>query len=220
MIVWLATAQALQPGPYALEVEIVTESKLPVVGTKRVHTTSEVLAQLRQDGDGWVQEQRTCAVRVEGGGPADTIIPPAFVAALPVQRISVDLSDGFRVDGGPTTLGADASGPLPKKADDPAVRDSDGDGNPGVTVWVDAPVIGRVEMYVAQRAHSVLVGELTDDGAMGGVDIRSMEQWTLSASNSLLAANPKIRPVEEASRFRMVPIAEASCDAVHQALKD
>jgi len=220
-MMWLwSVAHALEPGPYALEVTIVTESRLPVIGTKRVTTTSQVLARLREGPDGWVQQQRTCAVLVEGGGPATTTIPPAFVAALPVQEIPVDLSDGYRVDGGPTTLGAEADGPLPRRAEDPGVKDSDGDGQPGVTVWVDAPVVGRVEMYVVQRAHSVLLGKRTETGAEGAVDVRQMEQWTLGASHKLLAANPTLTVVAEASRFRLVSVAEGSCEAVGMGLRE
>jgi hypothetical protein len=219
-LLWLSPALALQPGPYALEVDVVTETKLPVVGTKQVHTVSAVLVGLSQEGARWFQEQRTCEVLVSGGGPAKTTIPPAFVAALPVQRIPVELGEGtYRVDGGPETLGADPSVPLPKNGDDPSVRDPDGDGKPGVTVWVDAPVVGRVEMYVAQRAHSVLEGTLGDGGASGQVVVQQMEQRTLGASNSLLAVNPKIYPVAGASRFRLVPIERSDCDAVREALR-
>jgi len=219
-VLWLSHALALQAGPYALEVEVVTETKLPVVGTKQVHTISSVLAELRRDGDGWVQEQRTCDVQVVGGGPAQTTIPPGFLASLPVQRIPLELVDGgYRVDGGPVTVGADPSSPLPLERNDGAVRDSDGDGQPGVTVWVDAPVVGRVEMYVAQRAHSVLEGRLTEGGASGRVVVKHMEQRTLGASNRLLAVNPTIRPVEEASTFRLLPIDRADCAAVRAALE-
>ena len=64
MIAALSLAMALQPGTYALDVEIVTEAKVPVLGLTRVHTLSASLVTIEQVGDGWVQEQRTCAVVV------------------------------------------------------------------------------------------------------------------------------------------------------------
>ena len=111
-MMWLfSLAHALEPGPYALEVTIVTESRLPVIGTKRVTTTSQVLARLREGPEGWVQEQRTCAVLVEGGGPATTTIPPAFVAALPVHRTVVPAAVCRRPDGPPTRTSPPAAHP-------------------------------------------------------------------------------------------------------------
>ena len=111
MIAALSLAMALQPGTYALDVEIVTEAKVPVLGLTRVHTLSASLVTIEQVGDGWVQEQRTCAVVVRSRGPARTVMPDAFVASLPVQRFAVDLSAGrYRADPGPSTIGAAPDG--------------------------------------------------------------------------------------------------------------
>ena len=60
-LLFLGLAAALTPGPYALEVDVVTESKLPVVGTKQVHTISSVLAEVHEVDGVLVQDQRTCA---------------------------------------------------------------------------------------------------------------------------------------------------------------
>jgi hypothetical protein len=215
---WWTTALALEPGAYALEVEVVTETKLPVIGTKQVHTVSWSLVSLSQDGSGWIQEQRVCSVDVRGGGPARTTLPPAFLAAMPRQRFPVEVGERYRADGGPTALGMESDAALPMSPEDPAVLDSDGDGHPGVTVWVDVPMLGRVDMYVAQRAHTVLDGVVTGTGAEGIAVVKRMEQRTLDASHHLLVANPPIVPVEGASRFRLLPAPSADCEGVSTAL--
>jgi hypothetical protein len=213
----IAAAFALQPGTYALNVEMVTETKVPVLGDTRVHTRSAAVVQLSVDGGQWSQSQRTCAVDVWSRGPARTIMPPALLASLPVQRFEIDV-DGERyvADGGPVTIGASATGPLPVDLADARALDTDGDGHPGATMWLDVPVLGRVELFVAQRAHSVFEGVLDGDGGVsGGVRVVSMEQQTLGASRSMFHTSPAMRAVPEASRFELRPLPPgAGCDAI------
>lgn len=227
MTSWLAlgfaAAWALEPGEYALSVEVATDAEVPVVGTKRVRTRSLLHVDLRRVGDGWVQTQRTCAIEVRGGGPAETTMPPAFVAAIPLQDVPVRLYGGrYLADGGPVTVGARPDAPLPRTVDDPNVLDFEGDGKPGATVWVDVPVFGRVDMYVVQRAHSVLDGMVDGNGGVQGqVRMMSMEQRTLDATRRLLVANPPISPVDADSSFSMRPVAAGSdCLAVRAAFDD
>lgn len=82
------------------------------------------------------------------------------------------------------------------------------------------PVLGNVEMYIAQRAQMTLTGRVLASGQVrGGLELPIMEQQTLGASVSLLNRAPPIRPVPEDSGFAMLLLPEgSSCAAIKPAL--
>ena len=218
LFVSVAGAGDLQ-GRYALSLHTVTRTRLPFLGWTSSETTSDVLVDIR-DGDGgarW-QRQEVCDVRVSSrGAPARIVIPDAFVAALPIKLVAIDLTpraDGtvaYRADLGVDDVGFDsakAQGKVPRKVDDPGVVDGDGDGKPGVTIQIQAPVLGRAELYVVQRGSMILTGALlAEGGAAGTVTLGPIEQHTIAASNKLLVSSPRIEPVSAESWFRLTPVA-------------
>jgi hypothetical protein len=159
--------------------------------------------------------QQVCDVKLLSDSRAETVLPDAFIRAMPRQTYAVRLveTDGntsFSADPGPTYVGYDpalSGGGVPSGADDPGVVDMDRDGRPGVTVHVVMPVFGAVKIYVAQRGHSRYEGQVGEGGVSGRVDIVALEQNTLGASFAPFAANPQITAVPESSRFDMRPIA-------------
>lgn len=205
MIVWWATAFASgpEPGPHLLQVDVATEAKVPVVGWVPVTTRSLVLAELARDGDGFRVTQRVCDVRVLGGKPAVTTMPPALIAAIPPQVYPLSVrQEGttlrIAADPGPTRVGQDGQG---------APVDFEGDGRPGATVWLDVPVLGRVEVYVAQLGHTRWAGTWTEAGGAGRAEVVILEQRTLGASHAMFTGDRPTRVLSEASRFRLVPLA-------------
>jgi len=219
IVAWLAAAHATTtappPGPvagdYALVVRFTTATRAPFVGWVHADTITTSRVRLSEGSDGWAAEQVTCEVEIDGGAPARTTVPPAFVASLSPQRYAIRTGEAgraLRADPGPTWVGQQADG---------TVLDQEGDGHPGATVWVDVPVIGRVDVYVAQHAHTVLDGQWTPAGAVGRVEVITMNQRTLGASNRLLASDRPTRLVEDGSRFALVPIPEGTCVAARQA---
>jgi hypothetical protein len=222
----IAGAADLQ-GRYALSLHTVTRTRLPLLGWTSSETTSEALVDIfDRDGTPW-QRQEVCDVRVASRGvvAAKVIVPDAFVESLPVKQHPIELTargDGtwtYRADLGVDEVGFDsrqAQGKVPRTLDDPGVVDGDGDGRPGVTILVDAPVLGRAELYVVQRGSMVLDGTVLRDGGVAGtVTLGPVEQHTIAASNRLLVASPRIEPMSEASWFRLTPVpSTARCEDI------
>lgn len=137
----------------------------------------------------------------------------AFVAAFEPSRAEIALTeteDGWRMtaDPGPLCVGCRGD-TLPVDASEAA--DWEGDGKPGATVWVQVPVLGRMEVYVAQLGHSSFVGAVRDGVITGQVRVHAMEQRTLGASHRVAAGQTPIAPVAEGSRFTLEPVEEGGC---------
>ncbi len=208
-------------GRYALSLHTVSRTRLPFLGWTTSETISDVLVDIvDRAGVPW-QRQRACAVRVVGKG-AHVLVPDAFVESLPVKEVAIELTANdagatrYRVDLGVDDVGFDArrsNGAVPERADDPSVIDSDGDGKPGATIRIEAPVLGAAELYIVQRGSMSLDGTLlASGGASGGVELGPVEQHTIGASNKLLVSSPRIEPVSEESWFRLEPVrADAAC---------
>lgn len=213
MIVYLTVALAsgapLAPGDYLLEVEIASETKLPFFGRARVTTTTLAAARIDLGADGLELSQTTCSVSVDGGAPARTVVPAAFVDAFPTQRYPVVLTEdgsgwAFTADPGPICIGCD--GGLPASAAE--ATDWEGDGRPGGTIELRVPIFGRVLVYVAQRSHVVYEGRSANGGASGALRFVDLEQITLGASHPGFSFSPKVEPVPAESRFRLTPLDE------------
>jgi hypothetical protein len=81
------------------------------------------------------------------------------------------------------------------------------DGDPGGTILLDAPVFGEVEVYIIQRAHSVLEGSWTSPTSAGGrATILDYAQRNIGASNRLFVSNPSIKPDSARSTWSMVRV--------------
>jgi len=214
MMVWLAlmgwgaaaNVPAIQPGPHVMVIEVASRSKVPFAGTTDVVTRSLVKVSVSEQDGVWTQSQELCAVEIDGDSRATTVLPQAFIDAVPDQKypIKVSASGSYEADPGLTILGYDPNvtgGALPQKGSSPGVLDFDGDGHPGGTVEVKMPVFGTVKMYIAQAGWSRYVGTARAGRIEGKVEIVRMDQRTLGASISAFAANPKIEAVPEKSRF-------------------
>ncbi|MBK7756594.1 MAG: hypothetical protein IPI35_09315 [Deltaproteobacteria bacterium] len=220
-------APSISPGRYALELVVATATQVPVMGETLVYTRS--LSQVDvfvQDGVTY-QTQRLCSVTVEDNNRlADTRIPEAFIKSFPVQTYAVSLTPlatggvAYFADPGSVSIGFDpkrTAGQVPATPDDPNLLDYDGDGKPGATVNLVVPVLGAVELYIAQRGHSVMSGELQNGVVRGAVDVRYFSQRTLEASNSLFHANPPMRHLDE-SWFRLSPAPGMGCQQLSATL--
>ncbi len=137
----------------------------------------------------------------------------SFVADFPERRGILErplvVLDDERFEAGPypDLLGTDvASGPLPEEPDDPGVVDTDGDDQPGVTVFIDNDFVSG-EVYIAQRSVTALRGDFVDaDTATGPIDTET-ESNTLDASNALLRLQgPGNEPQPDKSFFVLMRI--------------
>jgi hypothetical protein len=200
-------------------------SRVPVVGRVRTTTETLLLLTIEQHGDALSIDQQVCAIDVSSGsGVVRTIIPDAFVDALPTSAVEA------RLDLGGTTAGirdwqsvdvvgaalTDASNDaLPTDANDVRVLDPDADGHPGMTVLVRGMVDG--EVYVVQRGQSELRTSYVSSERIEGVVDWTAEQVVLGASARVLRNSPPTEPDPDPARNRFVTVrldAGATCSTV------
>lgn len=208
-----AAAATLPPGRYGMELVVATFAQVPVLGQSRGSSVSLLLLDLTEGPDGRLRAtQRVCAVEMRGAGErAQMRLSDGFLKAQGSKTWTVDLSeDGALVaDLGVDHVGFKPSGkdsPVPARATDPGVIDWDGDGRPGATILLRAPVLGDVELYVAQRAHVRLRGRAGADGrAAGAVEVLRFEQHTIGSSHRLFDTSPEMWPDPASSGFSLWP---------------
>ncbi len=202
MVWWVVPIAFAMPPPsglYLLDTEIVTESRVPIFGRNLVNTQTTALVQIAEEEEGLQARQQTCRVVIEDASRATTRIPEAFIRALEpiVYSVTVD-GLGFQFEGELQRVGLV----------DGEIQDTDRDGRPGATIWLDVPLFGQIDVYVTQETASVLRG--TYDGVVGTgvVDVTTIRQQTLGASHPLFRISPRLSPVPGRSRFRIERIQE------------
>jgi hypothetical protein len=213
-------AAALPPpeGTYLLELHQGTLGKVPILGEIKGGSRALLRVEIGRDAAGVLRHrQTTCKVSLGGAGDKARVrVGPQFVSSLAQREVVVDYGgeDGrYRVDLGVELLGFD--GPLdwnlPVAITDPGVVDSDHDGHPGATIEVEVPLLGVVELYIAQRAHMRLEGNQGVDGVIRGkVEMPRFEQRTLAASHPMFESSPDLRPDPGRSHFVLRPVPPGS----------
>lgn len=203
-------------GDWVMDLTLVTRATVPLLGDFLTRTRSEVAVRLEVRGDEVWQTQRVCTTTVnDGRGLVRTKIPPAFVSALPVITFPVTLTPtptgwAYGADFGRQLLGWNDDGELPRAEERSRIRDDDGDGHPGLTVLVEAPVVGAGEVYVVQVGRTRVAGGWEGQGFAGSVTIPELQQAVVGASRDLFLHAPTLVPDHTASRFSMMR-GRASC---------
>ena len=168
---------------FVLVMETVTLAQVPVLGDIPSVTVATVLLTM-QDG---LTEHRTCSVDVDAR-LTETHLPDAFIEALPLLEYPLGYSEEFSLELPRVEVGA---------------SDSDGDGHDGVTVFLELPVLGRVEMHVHQVSRVALDGHQVAPGVWEGTTtLTEFEQNVLWADHALLRDPPPVLP--STGRFRIV----------------
>lgn len=202
-------------GTWRVDMRLVNEVKVPIMGTTRLFSIQTMLATVTTQPDGTVMQRHVaCSIATEGEQKiVTTIFPDSFVAALPKKtyplKITADGAGGWSyfADLKPQYLGYDPAlspnGP-PHEDDHPALVDSDHDGKPGVTAIAKAPVFGSVELYLAQNAHTHLRGTVrNNDLVEGNAPMVALDQWMVGSTNRLFHRNPEVTHRPKLSTFTM-----------------
>lgn len=209
-------------GTYRLDLRISSTADIPVLGDAQIQARTTILATISPDGSGgFTQHHTTCRINpVSSIKIAQTSIPQSFIDPMPDKVYPVQLSplpDGtwaYSADFGPQYIGFDPekSGNMPpSEPDHPAVIDWEGDGHPGATIHLQAPVFGQVEVYITQLAHTRVSGVRNANGVVtGGVDVLALEQRSIAAKPGIFASNPKVTQQPGLSRFTLTPVAAGS----------
>ena len=222
---WIGAAFAtpLNPGLHTLTIHSATRAKIPFFGWTPSVTRSVVLINLAQTDGEWRQTHTVCDIQIDTKRiPVRTIIPKAFVQALPIKQYSIQIEETANGLSYSAYLGIDNVGmrpeasAVPTHADHPDVVDMEGDGHPGATVHVKVPMFRMAHLYVSQRSSLQLNGFIQSDGSVEGrVFLGPTVQHTLDASNLLLKSSPPIQPDAEKSWFRLTSYdGLPTCEAV------
>ena len=200
-----STQRALAAGTYRLEVKVVATTHVPFLGAQQSITTT--LSHAVVDDSGAVTAT-ACDMTTTAPG-FSTRLPPTSIRSMPPARFTFVPTDAgtWQGDMGVGRLGYRGNGALPQDADDPRVRDDDGDGEPGLRVELRGPLGTHVIQVVAQ-GHTVLVAQLDDDGATGRLQIRSQERVL---SGLPLSPSEPSRIDAQRSRFRLSRVDAANC---------
>ena len=213
----------LGPGLYAVEFAVVTLAVVPVLADVEARSEQLMLVRLEEAPDGWKAYQTTCDIRVDGGGIAVAEIPDAFVRATGSKWTQVTMDErSYTADLGVHNPGwklAVESEAMPDDIEDPRVFDWDGDGEPAATIWVHAPVFGKITLNVVQKSRTILHGTQTADGSVEGwVELLYLQQRTLGASNFLFRGNIALEPQPDRSSFKMWDVPEdMTCEKLKRA---
>ncbi len=137
------------------------------------------------------QHETKCALEISEVVGIQASMPQQFFDCCASRTTDATLSDmvvGADYSADVFTLyGAALGDPweedLPTDPDDPRVEDTDLDGHPGITSIIEGWLgDGYAEVYVTQRAHTVLDGRVISAGRIEGYIDQVVEQTVLGAS--------------------------------------
>lgn len=234
LLLLLTTAQSAQgleaekpdrlTGHFGLVMRVPVHSRFPVVGEVKATYESLHLVTLEAgEGNRLVQRERTCTVRIdEDLRFFDIDISPRAVRTVPEARSEGRLfaREGrwhYAVTMPKRYLGVRPNAPeLPTSSGDGDVRDTDGDGRPGLTLALTTPV-GAVDVFIVQRDQAALLGEVKGHSLVEGkVDVLTLEQRVIGTEPSLterMDLNTVAAKGEATfSLFRLPP--DTGCDAL------
>lgn len=217
-------------GMWRMDLYVVSHAQIPVLGTTTILAHTIMTARIDGTADAQVMHTTPCSLSPQTTRPiATTIVPQRFVDHLPRKDIPVQFERtaagqwsltadmqpqdvGWRRDRFTTTAGE----LLPPAATHPAVVDFEGDGHPGATLILDAPLFGEIEIYVVQTAHTVLTASINDAQVIDGTATPArFGQRTIGASNRLFVSNPTITLDGNQSQFRLARVPDnTSCAAL------
>lgn len=213
LFAWASAAEPDLTGTWRVDLHLVHDVRVPMLGHSRSDSYTVQLWQVR---DGAMRNQH-CSIRVATRNPiGKPRMPDAFFQNIPSAAAPISLEgDRFRVDLGVGRVGF-VGDVVPTEASDPAVRDHEGDGQPGATIYVWAPLFGEVAVYIVQRTRILLDGVVADGRVSGQATQVDLTQHTIGAANRLFNRQPVLTPVPEESGFTMVRVdASTTCaDAV------
>lgn len=186
-------------------------------GWKSTRTDTWALVRWNRDGTRVRYTEKTCDVATAPVFGAETIYTPAFIRAIDLRKRTATLvgeGDTPRFIAGPyhQSFGVELDNPmtdeLPRDPDDPRIRDSDKDGEPGTTVVIRHPMMGEGRVYVAQRSVARLEGRLLPSGEVRGVIFTSPDMFKIDADKWWLRKDAPQRqhPSPKESPFIMVPV--------------
>jgi len=211
-------------GTWKMTLRVANKAAIPLLGDTTVWSVSTFLTTIEAHGSGYLQSHVTCDIETRSTRRiAEHVLPIAFVEAMPEKTYPIEFNSvggdwAYHADLGEIHIGYDpllTGGGLPEKGREEGVlRDWDQDGHVGATVLLKVPLLGIVEVYLIQDTHVAMHGTVVSDRLVfGRVELPTLEQRIVDASNILLRGNPRIHPDPANSSFRMVRLPDGtSCE--------
>lgn len=169
-----------------------------------------------EDGE-LVEYDRFCHAEHKANQPFVTTVPDEGTQAILPRSAVVDVfeEDGvwkLRRPATPTLIGIDGDPdqPLSMDPNDPRINDADGDGKPGITVFVKLFGLIEGEIYLARREIFENDVTLFSDGSLRGTVTDRSEQLVVGASLGILNTpnNPDQWPDLGLSPLILIPISD------------
>lgn len=186
---WLETAQQLQdPSPFG-------DSWVD----QRTYTMGLVKVQWKgNQGSRWHQP---CAMHTTSNFNTKTLYSAAFLSTIPVQETAMSRQGlQWSQEEELQTIGLKAgfTGAMPSlgQKDHPALADTDKDGLPGATVYIDNILLGKQSIQVAQRSKTTWTGAVKPNGQVTAEPKVQTEQVVVAASLSLLVTQNNVKAVQ------------------------
>jgi hypothetical protein len=187
----------------------------------RVLTTTYALVEIQKMGSGYRLRENACRVVVKNEGSftsldvsIDDQVPqsiPQIESNLRVKEVAGNITWVRPLTS--AAVGWIPNGPndsLPTTANDARVRDSDGDGNPGVSAYVKANLaFTNVEgnLYLTQWNRARYVGVRRADGVLEGENFEKSEQNVVGSDNPMLAnMSPPIAADRDRDENRVIMV--------------
>lgn len=198
---------------------------------RSTHTHTWAVVAWQQVGSAVTYTETVCGLVTEKVFGAETTYTDAFIRSVGVKRrtgILAGVGTGAVFRAGPYAqwFGVDLKDPmkdpLPTDPKDPRLVDTDKDGQPGVTVKINHPMVGAGDVYVAQRSVVRLEGTQREDGTIRGVIYTAPEMFKIDANRWWLKVDsPQRQHPDPAQRpFVLKPVADGTSCATVMAQKD
>jgi hypothetical protein len=172
---------------------------IPILGRADTRSDTFVVATVWRTGDHLWVEQRACAVTFAEVWGVTVSMPQTALAALPSAPIQFHLDAHGGAHAAPWFVGWGG-------------EDVEGDGRPGLTIRVDAPLCSG-DVYVASGTTSEATGKVTEAGMVGRMTVR-VQQETLGASSRCLTWGERNTDEQQTAvfAFRRVPAGTTCAD--------
>ncbi len=172
-------------------------TQAPLLGETRTQGVALMRWVVTQQGEKLSISQELCHLKlVSDTELATTVVPDLFIASVPLMEktgtVTVkDTTHHFALDLTPELYGVALASPLdeplPTTADDPRVIDQDGDGHPGMTVFITGVLDGAA--YIVQRNLRSLEGAFVSTDRIEGLVNWTQDQNIIGSDNKILASN-------------------------------
>jgi len=176
---------------------------VPILGELETRSEIYVLAQVEQSGGEIRLQQRLCKMEVARFAGIRVSFLPEGVPKMPSTRIVFQKKGADRFEAIPWTTSW-------------TTEDVDGDGKPGATVLVEAPICGGT-VLVGSTSRSIARGSTAGGGFEGELRV-SVAQRILETSKGCISLAAHDSENRMLGTFRYVPVAaDATCESLQAA---